>query len=292
MDKKISSPFQLNKLPKNTFEILVEIPFEEISKTEKKVLEDQAKNIEIKGFRKGMAPANLVKEALGKEKIIRLILEVILPDFFKKAVDQLNLKPIVSPKVELLSAADNEAWKVKYVSCEEPEVVLGNYKTSIKKETKSEDKIWTPGDKEETKPKEDQNAKEKSINKALEWLIKNIKVEISDLLLEDEVARKLSGLLEQTQKLGLTLDQYLSSLGKTIEKIKEEYKKQAEESLAFEFILGKIAEEEKISVSEEDLTKALSEAKTEEEKKALESQKYYIALLLRRQKTLDFLANL
>ncbi len=108
----------------------------------------------------------------------------------------------------------------------------------------------------------------------------------------EEVGRRLAGLLDQIQKLGLSLEQYLSSSGKTVEQIREEYRRSAEENLSLEFILNKIAEEEKISVEPGEIEKVIAGAKTEEEKKALESQKYYLATLLRRQKTLDFLASL
>lgn len=276
MDNK-NTTFQLNKLPKKTFEITAVIPFSEIKKTEGTVLEEQGKLIEIKGFRKGMAPQNMVKEFLGKEKLIRLVLEKILPGLFQKAVEELKLKPIISPKVDLVSADEGKDWQVKFLSCEEPEINLGNYKEEIKKEEKPQDK---------------ENEKEKKINIALEWLLKNLKLEISDLLIEDEVNRKLSSLIDQTQKLGLTVEQYLASSGKKIETLKEEYTKQSQENLIFEFILGRIADVEKISVSEEDLNKATAKAQSETEKKALESQKYYLAALIRRQKTLDFLANL
>lgn len=284
--------FQLKKLPKKTFEITATIPYPEIKKTENEVLEEKGKEVEIKGFRKGMAPQNMVRDALGNEKLIRLILEKILSDLFQKAIEEFKLKPIASPKVDLVSASEDKDWQVKFLSCEEPEIDLRNYKEEIKKITGSKAKIWVPGDQKEEKTQEKENEKEKKINLALEWLLKNLKVEISDLLIEEEVNRKLSSLIDQTQKLGLTVEQYLASSGKKIELLKEEYTKQSQESLVFEFILGKIADEEKISVTEEDLSKTISNVKTEDEKKALENQKYYLAVLLRRQKTLDFLANL
>ena len=106
------------------------------------------------------------------------------------------------------------------------------------------------------------------------------------------MTRKLSGLLEQTQKLGLTIDQYLTSVGKTVEQVKEEYRRSSQENLSLEFILGKIADSEKIEVTPEEIEKMLASAKNQEEKKAMESQKYLIATLLRRQKTLDFLVSL
>ncbi len=292
MEEKTNNQFQLTWLPKKTFEVVVNIPWEEIKKAREKGVEKAGAEMEIKGFRKGKAPESLVVQSLGNERLLEMTLQEILPGYFQKAISQLGLRPIVTPKVQIVSAKENEPWQIKFTSCEEPEVNLNNYKEEIKK-IKAVEKIWVPGKeegkKEEKKPEED---REEKINRIMDWLLKNIKVEICDLLLDEEVTRKLSGLLEQIQKLGITVDQYLSSVGKTVEQIREEYRRSSEESLSLEFILGKIADSEKIEVTAEEIEKMIAGGKDEEEKKALEGQKYLIATLLRRQKTLDFLASL
>lgn len=284
--------FQINWLPKKAFEITAIIPWKEVEEAKNKAVSDTGKNLELKGFRKGNAPQNLVIETLGPQKILELTLQKIVPDYYQKAVSDLNVSPIVTPKVSLLETKEGQDWKVKFTSCVEPEVDLGSYKEDLKKE-KTAKEIWTPGKGQEKPSKpEVKEDKDEKLNLIIDWLIKNIKVDICDLLIDEEVSRKLSGLLEQTQKLGLSIDQYMASVGKTVEQIREEYAKQARENLALEFILSKIADVEKIEVKPEDFEKIMSEAKTDEERKALEAQKYYIATILRRQKTLDFLASL
>jgi len=223
-------------------------------------------------------------------------LEEIIPNVYSQAMASLGVKPIISPKIELVSAKEKEDWQVKFTSCEEPEVKLGNYKEEFKKQ-KTADSIWTPGkgtkaDKKEETPQDLATKKDEKIDKAIKYLLENIKVEVGDPLLESEVNRKLAELLEQTQRLGLTIDQYLASTGKTIESLKQEYKTQAEKTLSFQFILNAIAEAEKITVTPEEIDKAITAAKDDNEKKALESQKYLLASMLRQQKTLDFLSNL
>lgn len=296
MEENKKNNFTLTWLPKKTFEILAIVPWNEITSARKQAITKAGEEIEIKGFRKGKAPENLVVENIGLNKLLDLTLDKIIPEIYTNAVKQFGLRPIVSPKIELVSAKENEDWQIKFVSCEEPEVKLGEYKDQIKK-MKTLDSIWTP-DKgtdlnKKDKPAKDENEeREAKLEKIIKWFTENIKFEISDLILESEVNRKLSELLEQTQKLGLTIDQYLSSTGKTIEAIRQEYKIQAERTLTLQLILGAVAEQEKIEVKDEDIEKALSSAKNEEEKKALEAQKYLIASIIRQQKTLDFLADL
>ena len=292
MDKTTSEKFQLNPLPKKTFEIIVKVPFSDIKKAQDSAVAEEKEKIEIKGFRKGHAPDNMVRDEIGEKKLLELTLDKILSDLYKNATAHFNLKPIVSPKVELVSAKEGEDWEIKFTTCEEPEVVLGDYKKELIK-VKPAVKIWTPDEKATKKDEEEkEDERGKKINAYLDWLTNNIKLEIGDLLVEDEVNHKLAGLLEQIQKLGLTLDQYLASAGKKPEEIRNDYKVEAEKTLKMEFILGKIAEDEKVTISPEEIEKAISSAPTDADKKALENQKYFLAVLLRRQKTLDFLAQI
>lgn len=286
--------YSLTRLPKKTFEILVILPWKEIEENRNQAVKQASKTVEIKGFRKGMAPEKMVEQYLGPQKVLELTLQRIIPDYYQKVVSELSLNPIITPKIQLVSTEENKDWEVKFISCEQPEVALGNYKEELKK-IKPKEEIWTPG-KEDKEDKKEEDKKESNrdekINEAITWLLNNIKVEVSDLLIEEEVGRRLSDLLEQTQKLGITIDQYLSSAGKTIQQVREEYTNRAKNNIALEFILEKVADEEKIEVKPEDLEKIMSSAKTEEEKKALDEQKYVITTMLRRQKTLDFLGSL
>lgn len=283
--------FEINWLPKKAFEITATIPWKEIEEAKKKAVTRAGKNLEIKGFRKGNAPENMVIDALGPQKLLELTLQEIIPVYYQKAISELNINPIVTPKLQLVETKDGLDWKIKFISCVEPDVALGSYKEELKKENAAKE-IWTPGKAEGKTEKKPEEERDEKLNRIIEWLIKNIKVEVCDLIIDEEVSRKLSGLLDQTQKLGLTIDQYLASTGKTVEQIREEYARQARENFALEFIFNKIADEENIEVEPEDLEKVMAEAKTDEERKALEGQKYYIATILRRQKTLDFLASL
>jgi trigger factor len=284
--------FQLTRKPKNEFEVLVTLPWLEIKKAQEKEVVEARERLEIKGFRKGKAPENLVVEALGPQRLLELTLQAVVPDYYQKAVSELKLKPILTPKVQLVNAKENEDWQIKFTACEEPTVDLGNYQEEIRK-LKASKQIWTPGKAgQPEKEKTEKEGQEERLNRAIDFLLKNVKVEICNLLVEEEVTRRLSELLEQTQKLGLTIDQYLNSLGKTVEQIREEYIRSAQTNMALEFILSKIADTEKITVAPEEVEKMITAGKTEEERKALEGQRYLLATLVRRQKTLDFLASL
>lgn len=287
---------EIKKLAKAETEIILHLPWEEIKNKYEEVVNKSATDAQIKGFRKGKAPKKLVEETLDKSKVYSLVVQEILPSYYETAIKDNNLKPIVNPKVSLDSAKENENWEVRILIAEKPQFSLGNYKEEIVKINKSAE-IWVPGKDEGKKDKENdpqaiQKKKDEKIQAALKWLSENIKMDFSDLIIEEEVNRRLSQLVEQTQKLGLTIEQYLVSTGKSVDQIKSEYQKEAASLWQIEFILEEISDKENLTVEEKEINELIEKAGSEEEKKALTTQKYLLASVVRRQKTLDFLANL
>jgi len=92
--------------------------------------------------------------------------------------------------------------------------------------------------------------------------------------------------------MGLSLEQYLGAIGKTVNSIKEEYQQESEKNWRLELALNEIADKENITVSEQDIDSALAKIENEKEKTQLSSQRYVLSSMLRRQKTLEFLQNL
>ena len=144
-------------------------------------------------------------------------------------------------------------------------------------------KIWLPGQEKKDKP---------SLDVILKALLSVITVDIPKLLIEHEVNRLLSELIDQTKQLGLTVEQYLASTGRNAQSVRREYEEQARRTLALEFGLEEVADREGILVSDDDIDTVVKTAKTDEERKSLEGQRYYLASILRRQKTIDFLSSL
>ena len=205
----------------------------------------------------------------------------LLPDSYIEAIKAHNLKPIINPKIHVEKLAEGENWIFTATICEMPEVKLNNYKEAIQKVT-VKSKIVIPG-KEQAKPDFDEIVK---------VMLEIISITTPKILVEGEVDRLLSQLLAEIKSLGLSLEQYLTSTGKTIEELRKEYETKAENDIKFEFALQKIAEEEKIIVEQKELDEALQKAKDEKERKQLEANLYLLANILRQQKTLDFLKNL
>lgn len=283
----------LQRKPNGTIELTVTIPFDTVKKTWGEVIDDAVKNAEFSGFRKGKAPKHLVEEKLDKAKIKEEVLRKLLPQYYTEAVKEQNINPVMSPKIhvdkleDIQTLSESKDWQFVAQTCEAPSVDLNNYKDSIKTLT-AKSKIVIPG-----KPFDSASGRQEvKFEEIVKVLIDSVKVEVPELLLETEVDRLLAQTLDEIKRLGLTLDQYLSSSGKTPESLREEYKEKAKTDITLELSLQKIAKDEKITVDEKDIEEAIQKAKTPEEKKNLENNRYMLANILRQQKTLDFLKSL
>lgn len=280
----------LNKLPDGTIELTINIPWKRVLGTYQKKLEQLAKVVDVKGFRKGKAPIKMVEKQLNKATVYQEILKEIIPDLYLEALKEHKIKPIVNPQISVVSLEEKKDWQIKAVTCEIPEIKLGKYKEEIKK-TLSSDKIWVPG---EDKEKQTQESETKKLDKIFKTLIESIKFEVPEILIQEEANKMLSKLIDQTNQLGLTLEQYLASSGKTADQVKKEYQNQAEQTIKLELILSKIADEEKVKVTDdqvEKMIKSIPEKETQESFKN-EAQKAYIRQILRKRQVIDNLSKL
>lgn len=277
----------LKRLPKSTVELEIIIPWDEIKAVFKNIFEKITKEIEVAGFRKGKAPKKLLEKKIDRKKIYEEVVKEIVPKAYQKAVSEHSFTPVSAPKIELVKAKEEEEWVIKATIALKPVINLKNYKEKIKELKRGKTKIWTPQSKKKEKEEE-----KPSLAELITVLLEEVEVELSDILIDEETNRLLSQLLDQTQKLGLTVDQYLMSKGKTSEQLRHEYTRQAAKNLKTQFILAEIADKEDITVSDDDLNKFIAKLEKEEDKEKVKKDSYYIAYLLRQQKTLDFLDNL
>jgi hypothetical protein len=277
-----------------TIQITYQIPHSLIQKTQEKVISETAKETTIAGFRKGAAPLDKVKESLSSQTLIQKTLSKILPQALAESINKDKIRPAVYPKFELISADEDKDWQVRATTCELPSFNLGEYKQILTGQLRAKS-IWTPDKKAEGKDQKELSPAEKQ-QIVIKTLLENIKVNLPKLIIDEEVDNKLSQLLEKIEKLGLNLDSYLSSLGKTPQALRSEYETQAKEAVSLELILNKIAQEENIVVDEKEIQEAITAATSSD--KSLEKnfsspqQKSMLKAILVRKKTLDYLTNL
>lgn len=276
-----------------TLELTMTVPWRDVQATFDAVVVDTTKKAEVPGFRKGKAPQKLIEDKLDETKIYEEVLQRLIPQLYNDAIKQTGVRPLISPKIELKEATKQKDWIIIARTCQRPKVTVGDYKTAVTlAKGTSAKKIWVPGEDPpigEAGKKED---KKLSLDVILKALLSVVNVDTPKLLIEHEVNRLLSELIDQTKQLGLTVEQYLASTGRNADSVRREYEEQARRTLALEFGLEEVADRESILVGDDDIDTVIKTAKTDEERKGLERERYYLASILRRQKTIDFLSSL
>ncbi|MBI2954109.1 MAG: trigger factor [Chloroflexi bacterium] len=84
-------------------------------------------------------------------------------------------------------------------------------------------------------------------------IVERSKVDIPPSLVEHEAEHSFEHLMEQVKKSGMTLDRYLSAIGKREDEIREDYRTSARRRLATALVLAEVAKRENIEVSPEDV---------------------------------------
>ncbi len=286
--------FKRKNLPKQTIEFIISVPQQDIDSEYKKAFVQLQKELEVQGFRKGKAPKEVAEKHLKKDDIYDTLIRNYMPVVYSEIVKKEDIKPIISPRVELVKAKEGEDWEIKFTTAESPKVVLGKFKEKVqaaKKEVKKSD-IWVPGKDKEITDADREKQKQAEFQASLDALMKEAKVEVSDLILEEEMQKRLAKLVDDMQRVGITMEAYLQSKNLTKEQMQEQIKREIEDSYKIEFILQEIADQEDIKIEQAELEKIFANVKTDEERKAIQQNAYYYAALLRKQKTLDYINSL
>ena len=93
----------------------------------------------------------------------------------------------------------------------------------------------------------------------VEALMANATVDMSPLLLQREAEHMVEEQERMVSQANMNIDDYLTSLGKTREEFVEESKSEASDRLKRSFVLEKLAKEEDIEISDEDIDERISE---------------------------------
>lgn len=284
----------LARQPDGTIQLTITLDKGLIQKSFNKFLAEAIKKVEVSGFRKGKAPKKLAEEKIDKNKIYELIIQELVPEAYLAAVKEQQLKPIITPKIELLKAKENEDWEIRATTAEAPKMELKDYREIVRKALVPA-KLWTPekGDKTDSEKKTEATQEEK-IQKTIEILLKNFSFSLPQVIVEDELNRSLANLLNQVNSLGMTVEQYLQSSGKTSSQLREEYQAKIEGELRLLFILSEIANREEIKISDQEIESLAKASGDEKLSQQLSDplQKEYLKGILARRKALETLASL
>ncbi len=283
---------EVKKESPSQVELTIKIPQIEIERVYQDTLTSLAKEVEIKGFRKGAAPLKLVEEKLGRTFVLRKASESLIVVSYLQAVKKHQLVPIADPQLTKAVTPEKEEWQLTFKVPLLPKVELPeDYLYQLAKRVKNKAKIITPNEAKEPQKNEETKRRER-LNKTLTALIEIGKVNLPQTIIETEVNKRLANLVDQVQKLQMTLDDYLKSKGITGDQLRQSLRKQVGEEYKLDFLLAEVAKKEKIEVSEKEVESILAKQPQRPlDKHRRQEEENYVRNLLLRSKILSFLLD-
>ena len=117
------------KKEKNTVYFNMEISTQDFEKAVQEAYLKTRGRFNIPGFRKGKVPRKIIEMNYGEEVFFEDAVNIILPNAYDSAIEELKLEPVDNPEVDVETIEKGEPVKVKFSVEVKPEVKLGDYST-------------------------------------------------------------------------------------------------------------------------------------------------------------------
>src|SRR5256712_1837300 len=114
-----------DKLPKSRVGMTIEVPAETVDATYERVLNRLASRSKLEGFRPGRAPRALVEARLGPAVLREEVVETMVPEVLRQALEEKSINPIDNPDVEVVELERGRPARLKATVSVMPEVTLG-----------------------------------------------------------------------------------------------------------------------------------------------------------------------
>lgn len=114
------------KLPHSKIEFSLEIKKDDLAKSQKSVIQKFKKNVEVKGFRKGHAPDDMVIASVGMNAIVSEAFSYAIDSKYREFITDNKLSPISQPEVDVNDKKDPIKVGIKVEVY--PEIKIGDYK--------------------------------------------------------------------------------------------------------------------------------------------------------------------
>jgi trigger factor len=112
--------------PDCTREVEIEVPADEITRNYQAVTKRYKKMARIPGFRAGKVPESLIRGRFG-EQIRQDVMEAVLPEHFRTAIAERQLKPISQPQVTKIDLEEGKPLRFKAAFEVLPEFPIDGY---------------------------------------------------------------------------------------------------------------------------------------------------------------------
>ncbi len=126
----------IKKLEKSEVEITGSIPAEQFMAFEKEALASIGERMELPGFRKGKAPANIIKDNVNEMMLLEEMAEHALYTEYPKILQENKIDAIGRPQISITKIAKGNDLEFKIITAVLPQVELPDYKKLASEEVK------------------------------------------------------------------------------------------------------------------------------------------------------------
>lgn len=118
----------IKKLSDSLLEIAVTLEATELQAAEKIATDELTKDVKVKGFRQGKAPASVAKNQIDPMQLANRIAEIAINDNLVKIIQEEKIRPLDRPEVELGNFTPSKELKFVAKIAVVPQIKLPNYK--------------------------------------------------------------------------------------------------------------------------------------------------------------------
>jgi FKBP-type peptidyl-prolyl cis-trans isomerase (trigger factor) len=131
--------------------------------------------------------------------------------------------------------------------------------------------------------------REKKRMSVLEAIIEKTSIDVPQILVDDELAKMTARFKDDVMRAGLTFENYLTTVKKTEEEIKKEWKPLAEKNARVQLVVNQIAVEEKLLPDSARLESEASKIMEQHSDADPSRVRMFVAMQLTNEKVLEFL---
>ncbi|MCD8494855.1 MAG: hypothetical protein LRY41_03245 [Candidatus Pacebacteria bacterium] len=129
---KITS--EIKKGEKSTVDIIAEISYADFEPYYDRALDQLGKDVELKGFRKGQAPREILEKTLGDMRILDEMAHMAVADAYPLLLEEHKLDPLGRPMVNITKLAKGNPLGFTITTAVVPDINLPDYKSIARAE--------------------------------------------------------------------------------------------------------------------------------------------------------------
>ncbi len=114
------------RLPESQVLLEIEVDPEQMERSLDKAYRNLVQRVDVPGFRKGKTPRAMLERHVGRERLVREAVDILIPEAYSQALDTEEIDPIGQPSIELLR---DEPLSFKATVPIRPTVELGDYQS-------------------------------------------------------------------------------------------------------------------------------------------------------------------